>query len=78
MSIANPSSGEFPAVAMIVVGARDPALVKMPGIRTVSLPLVPGPLLSLVRSLTFPARSVRWPERPQNGGAGTVGGPWVN
>lgn len=43
--------GEIPGVSLIVVGARDPYLAKIPGIRVVPLPLVPGPFLTLVNRL---------------------------
>ena len=55
--------GEIPKSELIVVGSRDPALASMVGVRVVPLPLVPGPLLALVRgpgssSLASPSSSV--------------------
>jgi hypothetical protein len=61
------SRGEFPDVVMVVVGARDPALTDMRGVRVVPLPLLPGPLLALVRSLTFPPKVGGPPSRPRIG-----------
>jgi hypothetical protein len=44
--------GELPNIELVVVGARDPALQGLTGIRVVPLPLVPGPLLALIRELS--------------------------
>ncbi len=43
--------GELPYVEMVVVGARDPGLSHISGVRVVSLPLLPGPFLVLVNHL---------------------------
>ncbi|MCI4369732.1 MAG: hypothetical protein L3J81_00195 [Thermoplasmata archaeon] len=63
--------GEIPDVAMVAVGARDPALHQLTGVRVVTLPLSPETFLALVRSLIGSAHSAqgRSPDRP-----GRVGG----
>jgi hypothetical protein len=43
--------GEFPGVTLVVVGSQDPALSEMAGIRFLPVPLVPTPLVSLLRSI---------------------------
>lgn len=43
--------GEFPGVALVVVGDRDVGLPELPGVRVVPLPLLPNRFLMLVRSL---------------------------
>ncbi len=53
--------GELPNVAMVVVGGRDPGLTAFPGIRVVSLPLVPAPFLALVHRLLTAAEISRKP-----------------
>ena len=53
--------GEFPDVALVVVGDRDTGLAAIPGVHVVPLPLVPAPFLSLVRQLLAAAPLARQP-----------------
>jgi|SRR5580692_7830581 hypothetical protein len=60
--------GEVPNVAMVVVGARDPALVEAYGLRLVPLPLVPVALLGLIRGLLVAGDPASRPaDSPQDG-----------
>lgn len=43
--------GELPKVSLVVVGSRDPILSTTPGVHHLSLPLLPGRLLSMIRGL---------------------------
>lgn len=45
------ASGEFPHVELVVVGARDPQLLRERRLHLVELPLLPGRLLGLVQRL---------------------------
>lgn len=44
--------GEFPGTSLVVVGARDPDLRAIRGVRVVPLPLQREPFLELLRELT--------------------------
>jgi hypothetical protein len=43
--------GELPGTTLVVVGARDPALRGLPGVRVVPLPFQREPLVALLRDL---------------------------
>jgi hypothetical protein len=43
--------GEFPHVALVVVGSRDPAVLSMPDVKLLPLPLLPRPFVTLVSGL---------------------------
>ncbi len=45
------SRGELGGAPLVVVGARDPELWRLPGVRVVPLPLHREPLLALLRDL---------------------------
>lgn len=48
--------GEFPGIALVVVGSRDPALTGVASVHRVELPLVPARLVATVRDLiSFPS-----------------------
>ena len=49
--------GEVPLADLIVIGSRDPRLPTAARTYPVELPLVPGPLLDLVRALSMRAEA---------------------
>jgi len=51
------SRGELPTARLVVVGARDPELASIRGLRVVPLPLRPQPLLALAREMLESGRA---------------------
>ncbi len=49
---------EFPGVAVVVVGDRDPGLALFPGLHVVPLPLRPAPFVARVGELLAAAKAV--------------------
>ncbi len=45
------AQGRLPGTALVVVGSRDPAVARLPGVHPVPLPLDPEELLALVQRL---------------------------
>jgi hypothetical protein len=54
------AEGAFPGFSLVVVGARDPRVAMLTGIHPIPLPLQPGALVDLVRSL-LPGRMLPEP-----------------